>query len=576
MKGKYPYYTVEPITDIRDMLHKSCRKYKDTVALQSKIGGAWRPLTYADLEKLVQEFSTGLIHLGMQPGDKVAILSENRSGWAVSYLAVACAGSVCVPIDKDLKDQEVFQILYLSGAKMIVTTSKSIEMIVELKKRLPQLQHVINMDTDRNIPGMTTFAEIVGRGRERIQGGNNEYLKRVVKPEDLAAIIFTSGTTGNPKGVMLTQKNIASNIMDTRRSVRIGEGDRFLSVLPLHHTYECTAGFLIPLHGGATISYCENLRRVAENLAETKTTVMLGVPLLFEAMYKKIHDAIQEKGAFKFKLAKGIAGLGEKFFGGKARRRIFKALHDRFGGQLRLLISGGAPINPAVAKGFRELGIAFIQGYGMTEAAPLIAVNRDRAFKDAAAGLPVAGVEIKIAEDGEVLARGDNIMAGYYNNPQATTETLHDGWLHTGDLGYIDRDGFLYIQGRKKSVIVLAGGKKVYPEEVEAELLKSPYILECLVWEGPESGVAADEVQAIIVPSAEYFTLQSKHGAAPTHAEIEAILREEIKKCCANLAHFKRVKKFTIRQEEFAKTTTRKVKRYLYTGRAQSVSADQK
>jgi long-chain acyl-CoA synthetase len=338
--------------------------------------------------------------------------------------------------------------------------------------------------------------------------------------------------------------------------------DRFLSVLPIHHSYECTDGFLLALHLGATTSYAENLRRLAENMAETRTTAMLGVPILWHAIYKKIESAMAEKGARKINAVKKLADLGDKI-GLSVRRLLFAKVHAKFGGCLRILISGGAAIDPRVAKGFRELGIAFLQGYGLTESAPIIAVNRNNAFRDDAAGLPLPSVEVKIAEDGEILARGPNIMAGYYNNPDATREALEDGWLHTGDLGYIDAAGFLYIQGRKKSVIVTAAGKKIYPEEVEAEILKSPYVSECIVFGSePDDPGQEEEVEAIVVPEKDHPELQG--ADLPS---IERILKNEIKGRCNKLASFKRVTKITVRHQELEKTTTRKIKRYLYAGK---------
>jgi long-chain acyl-CoA synthetase len=279
-----------------------------------------------------------------------------------------------------------------------------------------------------------------------------------------------------------------------------------------------------------------------------------------------------EKGMWKVSAAKKVAAASEKLLGKNIRRKVFAQVHQKFGGSLRILISGGAAIEPAVARGFRELGIAFLQGYGLTESAPIIAVNRNEAFKDEAVGLPLPSVEVKIAEDGEILARGPNIMKGYYNNPEATRETLKDGWLHTGDLGYLDPDGFLHVQGRKKAVIVTPAGKKIYPEEVEAELLKSPFILECLVWGDTHSSPGEEpEVQAIVVPNTEYLISQGIATGNLDDDRVETILRKEVKDRCQSLASFKRVTKLTVRRGEFEKTTTKKIKRYLYTGKPTAV-----
>lgn len=294
---------------------------------------------------------------------------------------------------------------------------------------------------------------------------------------------------------------------------------------------------------------------------------MLGVPLLWHAIYKKIESGMASEGLWKVNAAKKVAAFMEKIFGWNIRRFLFSKVHEKFGGCLRILISGGAAIDPAVAKGFRELGIEFLQGYGLTESSPILAVNRNKAFRDASAGLPLPSVEIKIAEDGEILASGPSIMKGYYNNPEATNEALRNGWLYTGDLGYTDAEGFLYIRGRKKSVIVTPAGKNIYPEEVEAEILKSPYISECLVW-GHESNISGREfvIEAIVVPDMENMpNRRIEKGEAGGREYIEQLLHKEVRESCKNLAAFKRIDKLTVSFEELEKTTTKKVKRYLYT-----------
>lgn len=572
MKGKYPEYPVEPVADIREMFLRSSEKFGARTALQYKEGDRWVPVSYHDLRHAVEQAACGLARIGLKPAEnKIAILSENRCEWAVTYLAAACTGIVSVPIDRDLQETEVYHILYLSGADAAVADAKHFDMLRDIRGKLPNLKTLIHMDEDAPAQenGAMGFAHLKRLGLVRIAEGKNDFLERTVSPDDLISILFTSGTMGNSKGVMLTHGNIASNICDAARWVGLNQNDRVLSVLPMHHSYECTHGFLLPLYIGGVISFAENLRRIVENIAETKTTGVLGVPLLWHTIYKKIEAAMAEKGMWKVRAAKKVAALCQGALGLDIRSRLFAGVHRKFGGTLRILISGGAAVDPAVARGFRELGIAFLQGYGLTEASPIIAVNRDRAFKDEAAGLPLPSVDVRIAEDGEILARGPNIMKGYYNNPEATQEAIRDGWLYTGDLGHLDEDGFLHVRGRKKSVIVTPGGKKVYPEEVEAEILKSPFILECLVWSSDSSDPRHDvEVQAIVVPNTDYFVSQGMEPqGGMEEGEVEAILRREVKARCLNLAPFKRVTRLTVRYEEFEKTTTRKIKRYLYTGK---------
>lgn len=567
LKGIYPAYPAESISDIRDMFLKSARKYAGKTALQSKKAGHWVPITYEALRGETELIACGLAALGLRPvAGKLAIVGENRPEWAISYLAAACSGITCVPIDRDLKETEVYNILLLSGAQGLIGDAGHMEMMAALRDKLPELKFVVNMDAADSNEAVTGFSDLKRMGQERIQSGKNDFAEAVVTPEHLLSILFTSGTMGNSKGVMLTHGNVACNIEDAVRWVNLRTEDRFLSVLPIHHSYECTDGFLLAIYLGATTSYAENLRRIPENLQETRSTAMLGVPLLWHAIYRKIETAMAEKGVWKVNAAKKIAAFAERIPGLNLRRLLFAKVHKKFGGCLRILISGGAAIDPSVARGFRELGIEFLQGYGLTESAPIITVNRNKAFRDSSAGLPLPSVEVRIAEDGEILARGPNIMKGYYNNPEGTREVLENGWLHTGDLGFMDADGFLYIQGRKKAVIVTPAGKKIYPEEVEAEILKSPFISECVVW-GQSSTNPGDEVavEAIVVPNMEHFTLQGM----PTGDKkfIEDFIRKQVKDRCQKLAFFKRVTRLIVQHEELEKTTTKKIKRYLYTGR---------
>jgi long-chain acyl-CoA synthetase len=570
LKGKYPAYPAAPISNIRDMFLKTVQKYPDKIALQHKKKGFWIPLTYQELRFETEQAACGLAALGLKPGDKLAIVGDNRPEWAVSYLAAACTGITCVPLDKDLRETEIFNILHLSGSQAIICDDKHIGIILDLQKELPDLAVVINMDETKQIGGVAFFAELKRLGRKRIASGKKDFEERAVSAGCLLSILFTSGTMGNSKGVMLTHGNVASNLIDAAKWVDLRTQDRFLSVLPLHHSYECTDGFLLPIYLGATISFAENLRRIPENLDETHSTAMLGVPVLWHAIYKKIEAAMAEKGIWKVNMAKNLAAFSENIFRINIRRILFSKVHEKFGGSLRILISGGAAIDPAVARGFRELGMDFLQGYGLTESAPIIAVNRNRAFKDAAAGLPLPGVDIKIAEDGEIMARGPNIMKGYYNNPEGTREALQDGWLHTGDLGYVDADGFLFIHGRKKSVIVTPAGKKIYPEEVEAEILKCPLISECIVWgRATEDPASEPVIEAIVVPNREQFIAQGlEKENSYDEARVEILLHKEVKERCHHLASYKKVARLTVCHEGLEKTTTRKVKRYLYTGAA--------
>lgn len=567
---KPPPYPVYPVTDLRDLLFQASDRYQSRIAIQSKKDGVYCPLTYGELRVRVEQLAAAYSKLGLGKGERVALLSSNRTEWALSYLAAITSGLVAVPVDKDLTIREICHVLNFSEPHLLICSEEYVDPVREHRSHVPCLEKIISMEEER-AGADWSFPEFVRTGAELLAEGHSCFQDSILSAEDLAAIIFTSGTTGGSKGVMLTHGNLVGNIMATSRHVSIKDGV-LLSVLPLHHTYECMAGFLLALYQGCTVYHAESLRRIPDNLRETKPTVMIGVPLLFEGLYRKIENGIKQKGEMKFRVAKGIASFAERLLKLKIRRSLFKPIHDQLGGRLNLLISGGAAGDPQIAKAFRELGINFIQGYGMTEASPIIAVNRVDCLKDDSVGLPLEGLDVKIVED-EILVRGSSVMTGYYLNEEATQDSLRDGWLHTGDLGYIDEDGFLYVSGRKKSVIVTPNGKNVYPEEVETVLNQSPYILESLVWGGPEEDPSQVAVQALVVPHIETF--DERFGPRQyDENKINAVIGQDIKERCKELARYKRVKKFVLRSEEFERTTTRKIKRYLYTGKPKPLAKE--
>ncbi len=566
MKYKEAFKTY-PVETIREILFKACRRYQDRDALKSKRDGVFQPLTYNQLKERVAELATCYLELGLAKGDRIAILGENRTEWVVAYLAAVTSGMVAVPVDRDLKEREIRHILDFSDTRMLVVSDAFFSKAEQAVRAIPALEMVMSMDG----PGANinlSYQEALDRGAERIRENDLGYAESEVLPDDTAAIIFTSGTTGTAKGVVLTHRNITENVLGVSFNLSVAN-DTMLSVLPLHHTYESTAGMLTAIYHGATVCHAESLRKIVDNLVETRATVMLGVPALFEAIYKKIKAGIEAKGAKKFTVAKGIASFLETFLRVSVRRKIFAQVHNKVGGNLRMFISGGAAVSPEVSRGFRDLGIAFLQGYGLTEFSPIVAVNRMDAFRDGAAGIPLPNAEVKIVDD-EIVVRGPCVMQGYYKNQAATAEVLKDGWLHTGDLGYLDKAGFLFINGRRKSVIVTPNGKNVYPEEIEYILGESKFVLESLVWGGIDRDPARTEVQAIIVPNTEGF--DDEFGASNYDDEkIEEVISGVVKNVNKTLANYKKIRHFSLRNEEFEKTTTRKIKRYLYTAKTTPV-----
>ncbi|RPJ60455.1 MAG: long-chain fatty acid--CoA ligase [Acidobacteria bacterium] len=574
----YPWYEIEKVSDLRNMIENSGSRFATNPAFLFKKGGKLQSISYREFKDGVFALGAGLLESGFGPGQSAALLSESRWEWGLCFLAVACTNGTNVPLDKDLKAGDLRFILEETGAQVLFTSARYLDLALELQTQLPCLQQVVCLDRVKppeNAAGgkFLSLADLTDAGARLLKQGRSRFTDLKIDPHVPVSIVYTSGTMGSAKGVVLSQHNIVSNMTDMCQAVYIDDKDLLLSVLPLNHTYESTCGLLTPLYRGSSVYYSENLRQVANQMQEVRATVILGVPLLFQAIYRKIMEGVREKGTGKFKAAKAAASLSSAVLGNSARRFIFSAVHKKFGGRLRLLISGGAASDPEVARLFRTLGIKFIQGYGLTECSPILAVNRPDFFKDDAAGYPLPSVRIRIAEDQEICAQGPNIMSGYYQKPEATAEVVQDGWFYTGDLGYLDDDGFLHIHGRKKAVIVLSSGKNVYAEEVEACLNRSPFVLESLAWEGPEAPSGkVDEVHATIVPNREEFDRHCKEkGLQLSDQLVEDVLKQEIRKQCAVLPYYKRVRKFTIRWEEFDKTTSRKIKRYLYTEKVKRV-----
>ena len=565
MKEAFKTY---PVETIRDILFKGSRRYGERTAFKTKVSGVYQPASFDEIRLRAENLAACLFGLGLEKGDRVAILGENRTEWVIAYFAVTTAGFVGVPIDRDLKEREIHHILGFSEARVLIASEEYLKLLQFDRDGLPALEVMISMEGLKDGSDLS-FIDALASGAEKVNNGDRRYAEAEVYPDDTAVIIFTSGTTGTSKGVMLSHQNVASNVVGASRHICVNENDTLLSVLPLHHTFEATAGMLTPFYQGATVCHGESLRRIADNLGETKATVMLGVPAIYEAIYRRIKAGIEQKGKAKFTFAKGLASITEKVSGVSIRKRLFHQVHEKIGGHLRLLISGGAALAPEISKGFRELGVNFMQGYGLTEFSPIVSVNRLDKFKDGTAGIPIPSCDVKIVND-EIVIKGPCVMQGYYKNQAATDEVIKDGWLHTGDLGFVDKQGFLHINGRSKSVIVTPNGKNIYPEEIEFLLLESKYVLESVVWGGPEETANDVEVQAIIVPNTDAFD-EEFSSSGYDDEKIEDVMAQVVKKTNRQLANYKRIKKFTLRTEEFEKTTTRKIKRYLYTGKPKGV-----
>ncbi len=560
-----PLYKVEKITDLKDMINKSVAKFSDRPAyvFKTEKKGEFKEITYKQLKNDIDSLGTALINLGLE-GKRVAVIGENRYEWGVTYLAVVNGTGTIVPLDKALPENEIESLIIRSGVEAIVYSNKYNEIMNDLKeKKNTDLKYFISMDLDESENGIISFKKLLTRGKELLENGDKRFIDAKINVEEMRIMLFTSGTTSKSKAVMLSHKNIASNLMDISSVLKVREDDRFLSFLPLHHTFECTTGFLLPLSVGASIAFCDGIRHIAENIKEYDITFMVSVPVLYENMCKKIMKSIKDQGKgttvnVGMKVSNALLKVGLDI-----RGKLFKQVHDSLGSKLRLLVAGGAALDPDTEKTFNSLGINMVQGYGLTESSPVIAVEDDKYKKIGSIGKALPTLDVKIDKPneegiGELLVKGPTIMLGYYENEEATKETIDkEGWLHTGDLAKIDKDGFIFITGRKKFVIVLKNGKNIYPEELEILINKIAGVKECFVYGKPEDD-GDYKISAKIVYDKEI--MKEAYGVEE-EKDIKEKLWKEVKAINKTMPKYKYIKGIIVTEEELIKTTTRKVKR---------------
>lgn len=566
--GTKPLYDVRPLRDLKDMIEQSSKLFGEKDAFLVKGSDEiYRGIKYSTFKADIDALGTALLSLGLK--DKfIAVIGENRYEWCVTYLATVNGTGIIVPLDKELPPSELENLLARSNSSAVIFSEKHEKDMRRISATLSSVKYFINMDLEEDDQSFLSFKKLIEKGKELIAAGDSSFINAEVDPEKMSILLFTSGTTDMAKGVMLSHKNICSNIRAVCSVLYIDSTDSVLSILPIHHTYECTNGFLVMIFNGCTISFCEGLKHIAKNLKETKPTILLAVPLILEGMYKKIWDQAAKKRGLKTKLkaATKVSSLLYEFLHIDIRRKLFKQIHENIGGKIRLIISGAAAIDPIVPKGFRAMGIKTLQGYGLTECSPIVTVNLEDSFRDDSIGLPLPGVEVRLENVnsegvGELAVKGDNVMLGYFQNTLATEKVLKDGWLFTGDLGRVDKNGFYYITGRKKNVIVTKNGKNIYPEELEALLNRSPYILESMVYGRFDGETGETFVNAQIVPDMD--AVKTKLGSQEiSDGEIFRFINEEVKSVNRIIPLYKRIRHFIVRNEEFVKTTTKKIKRY--------------
>jgi long-chain acyl-CoA synthetase len=557
--------------------------------LKVKRDGQWRDISSEEVRRAVEELSMGLRALGVEKGDRVALLSENRPEWAYVDLATLCAGAADVPIYPNLLAAQVLYVLNDSQAKVaFASNAAQVRKLVEVRERAPHLQHVIRFD-EPAVEGTLSLDDVRARGREALARDREAVKRRAgeVRPGDLATLIYTSGTTGDPKGVMLTHDNIVSNVHGALAAFGdFGIHDVALSFLPLCHIFERTGGHYLMLQQGVTIAYAESVEKVPANMTEVRPTLMLSVPRLYEKMYARISEKVAADSAVKQRIFRWAVGVGRRVFQARldkravgpvlraqhrlADRLVFGTIRERTGGRLRLFVSGGAPLSREIAEFFGAVGLIILEGYGLTETSPVIAVNRPDKMKPGSVGPLLKGVEVKIAADGEILTRGPHVMKGYYNKPEATAEVIDaEGWFHTGDVGLVDSEGFLVITDRKKDIIVTSGGKNIAPQPIESVLKTHPLVAEIVM-----IGNKRNFPSALVVPNFDNLEKWAREHAVPAASREElvrdpkviALYDATIAELSKNLAQFERIKRIALLPREFSLesgelTPTLKVKR---------------
>lgn len=564
MKDKRISFEAEEVKDFRELISRTVNKFPDQIAYKYKIRHGKDDVeyvckTFSTFKKDVEGLATSLLTMGLQ-GKKVAVISSNRYEWCTTYLAVTTGGMVIVPLDKALPEKELQSLLQRSGAEAIVCEAKYIEAIRNTKES--NLKYIISMDETIE-KDVIFYQDLLNQGKKLRENGNREYEAISIDPEAMSIILFTSGTTNVSKGVMLSQRNICSNLQAIAMYARMLPTDTLLSVLPIHHTFECTITFLIGFYFGSTVAFCEGLKYIQKNMQEFHVNVFVGVPLILENIHKKVWKSIDEQG--KTKLIKTMVVITKILskIGIDIRRKVFKPILDQFGGKLRIVFVGAAPLDKKIIKGFNDFGVDLVQGYGLTETSPVVSCESEKRKKPGSIGFPLSNLELKIVDPdeegiGEITVKGPSVMLGYYENEEATNKAMKDGWFSTGDYGYLDKKGYLYISGRKSDIIVLKNGKNIYPQELEFLLNKIPAVLETMVFARNKTSMDTTLCAKIVYDKEQ---IKEVYGEK-TEEELKEVFWQKVKEVNQTLPDVKHIKEIMITDEPLAKTTTQKVKRY--------------
>lgn len=563
-KDRMRLYESKEYYNIREVINDAVENYPDsnafTIKYKNEKDVTYRYVTYKEFGEEINELGTALISLGLKD-KRIAVIGKNRYEWALGYLATVNGTGIIVPLDKGLPEQEIVLSLQRSKVDAVIFEENMAEIMNNIRKeKSTNVTTFISMDSATKY-GFNTIDNLLEKGKKLLDQGNMDFIDAKIDNDKMSIILFTSGTTSLSKAVMLSHRNIASNITALNAMVKFYNTDVNIAFLPFHHTFGSTC-LLLMLNKGVNNVFCDGLRHVQENLKEYKVSVFVCVPLILEAMHRKIMQTVEKKGKTKIiKTGKKISNSLLKV-GVDVRRKLFKEIIDNLGGALRLVVSGAAAINKQVAEDFNAFGITTIQGYGLTETAPVLCAENCKNIRYGSIGFPLCNVEVKIDNPnengiGEIVAKGPNVMLGYYENDEATNEVLKDGWFHTGDLGCRDKDGYIFITGRKKNVIVLKNGKNIYPEELEKLISKLPYVEESMAFGYPKDDDLI--VSAKIVYNKDYVEENYKDMSKE---DFEKVVWDDIKKINDTLTSYKHIKKIIVTDEPMIKTTTAKIKRF--------------
>ena len=560
-------FNARKFNNLKEIIENVKKNYGDEPAFRAKTAekDVYNDILYKDYIENINALGTALISVGLK-GQRIGVIGENKYEWQEAYLSIVCGVGVVVPLDKALPENEIYSLIERSGIEAIFYSEKFEPIMKKIKEeKIGNIKYFISMEAEETVDNVYSQRELVKLGKDLMKNGAKSYTEAKINNEEMSIMLFTSGTTAKSKAVMLSHKNICTNIYDISCIFNLGPGDLILSFLPLHHTFECTVGFLYPMSSGTTIAFCGGLRHIAEDLKDYHATAMIAVPILFESLYKRLMKEIDKKGqSNKVKFGKGISNILRKAHI-DIRKVIFKEILDNFGGKIRLLVCGGAAYSPEVEKGLLDIGIPTFQGYGLTETSPVIAAESLVHRKNGSIGklLPsVQGIILDPDEQGvgELAVKGDSVMLGYYENDEANKEVFtEEGYFKTGDLAYFDKDDYLFITGRKKSVIVLKNGKNIYPEELEVLINSEEGVKESFVYGKPDEEDKDDlKICAKIVYDSEFF---EKKGITDVE-EIKQELWNKVKVINKGVPTYKYIKEIQITTEELIKTTTLKIKRY--------------